>query len=529
MNLNNLYNFKNPIKHFLNIDRLKFPSDISSFDKTELVWSEPINFRIRKKGDKYRVLKLPNILNFRRAYEEFKKLHNFNDIQGMDIGFKRLSANVDTGDFSEGEYDKQLEADFERLSVYDNMIKIDIKEYYGRVYTHYLGLELDNENFLTNMNLGQTNGLIMGNYISLYCAELYLTKISNEIKKELDKLPDVECEFSYFSDDFYFFCNKVHNEIVINVFDKVLETYQLERNDSKEEIWTYETFNNYNMVARYWKKVIAHSNIRFKKYTDESNTEVKKNNKLYFINQLVYRMSKLEDDKLKKVFINNFFKTKFFRELDLDKYQIKNYDYHQLCFLFKTSPECLLYSIDKFLEIDGFDKEKIKKFFNVRYKESLKESFNDEQLFYYYAIKTLGLNNILIETTKLVVNTENQILISYYLKENLFNNDEIELLSKKNNEKYWFQSYNLILYTECLRADLPNSIKRYLIPDMIDRVVKESKKQPKIQRYTEFYNENLNNGIEMIRDISEIKEAIGEYIELKIEESEANFQELYLN
>ncbi|MGL4451788.1 MAG: hypothetical protein ACRCTZ_11415 [Sarcina sp.] len=524
MNLNNLYNFKNSIRHFVNINNVIFPEDISNFDKTDLVWSEPFNFRIRKIDDKYRMLKLPNVLNFRRAYEEFVKLDNFDDIQSMDSGFKRLSANMDTGDFTEGEYDKQLEIDFERLSIYDNMIKIDIKEYYGRIYTHYLGLD-SNETFLTNMNLGQTNGLIMGNYISLYCAELYLTKISNEIKKELAKIKDLECEFSYFSDDFFFFCNKEDNATVIKIFDQVLDRYQLERNDNKSEFWTYEKFNKYNMVTRYWKKVIAISNTRFKKYIDESTREIKKNNKLYFINQLVYRMSNLEDDKLKKVFINNFFKTKFFRELDLDKYQIRNYDYHQLCFLFKTTPECLLYSIDKFLELDEFNKEKIKKFFLVRYKESLKKPFNDEQLFYYYAIKKLNLNSILIDTTSLVINSDNQILISYYLKENLFNHVEIDLLKQMTDEKYWFQSYHLILYTKCLRENLEKNIKIYLIPNEIEKILKENKKQPKIQRYTEFYKQNLINGIEMIESIDKVNEAINKYLELKIEESQVNIQE----
>ncbi|WP_373205262.1 hypothetical protein [Clostridium tertium] len=524
MSLNNIYNFKNSIKHFINIEEIKFPSDISSFDKTEIDRSHPINFRVRKQNNKYRVLKLPNVLNFKRAYEEFKSLDNFNNIQEMELGVKRLSANIDTGDFVEGEYDRQLNEDFERLSVYDNMIKVDIKEYYGRIYTHYLGLGREKENFLTNMNLGATNGLIMGNYISLYFAELYLTKISKDLKRELSSSIEGEWEFSYFSDDFYFFCNRKDNDKIIKAFDKILEKYNLERNDSKEEIWTYETFNNYNLVARYWKKVIAHSNTRFKKYTDESEKEIKNNNKFYFINQLVYRMSKLEDERLKKVFINNFFKTKFFRELDMDKFELRDYDYHQLCFLFKTSPECLLYSIDKFLELDKFDIIKIKKFFYVRYKEALKEPFNDEQMYYYYAIKKLGFDDVLKETTTLVINSDNQVLISYYLKDGLFKYEESTLLSEKTDERYWFQNYHLILYNDDLRADLINSIKKYLIPSRLEEITKPEKKEIKLKRYTEFYKRNLSDKIPMIRGINEVDEIIEEYLEFKFQESEANFE-----
>lgn len=69
MNLNNIYNFKNPVKHFINIDELAFPQDIQNFNLDKLVWTEPIKFRIRKDEEKYRVLKLPNILNLVAAYD----------------------------------------------------------------------------------------------------------------------------------------------------------------------------------------------------------------------------------------------------------------------------------------------------------------------------------------------------------------------------------------------------------------------------------------------------------------------------
>ncbi|MGL4949544.1 MAG: hypothetical protein ACRC5M_04105 [Anaeroplasmataceae bacterium] len=506
MNLNYLYNFKNPLKHFININSVKYPDDIEYFNIKLIDITKPINFRIRKQDDKYRVLKLPNILNFRRAYEEFKSFDNFIDIQSIDPVYKRLSANIDTGDFVEGEYDKQLELDFERLCVYDNMIKVDIKEYYGRIYTHNLGIP-GKEQFITNMNNRATNGLIMGNYLSLYLAELYLAKISCELASSLT---NIECEFSYFSDDFYFFCNKQDNDFIIRTFDKVLERFELERNDSKKEIWTYESFNNHNLMSKYWKKVISHSNIRF-------NHE-KNDNKLYFINQLVYRISNLDDTKLKKVFINNFFKTKYFRELDSEMYLLKNYDYHQLCFLFKTAPESLLYSIDKFCDFPNFDKAKLLKFMRVRYKESLKSAFNDEQLYYYYAIKNLDFTDILNETTQLVLNSENQVLISYYLKESLFNEDQIVLLKSKTGEEYWFQNYHLILYYMNSPTDLTNNINLYLLPQQ----VKSLNSQPKKDKYINFYKDNLSSNISIINELSNITATINDYLNLKFQESERN-------
>lgn len=67
MSLNNLYNFKNTIRHFINIDNLFYPADISSFDTDDLCWTIPLSYRIKKDSDKYRTIKIPNVLNFVRA------------------------------------------------------------------------------------------------------------------------------------------------------------------------------------------------------------------------------------------------------------------------------------------------------------------------------------------------------------------------------------------------------------------------------------------------------------------------------
>lgn len=84
MKLNNLYNFKNPIKNFLNIDSIIFPEDINNYSIKNLCQTRPIKFRVKKSDDKYRTLKMPNILNFRASYEHFKDLSNFESIQSID-------------------------------------------------------------------------------------------------------------------------------------------------------------------------------------------------------------------------------------------------------------------------------------------------------------------------------------------------------------------------------------------------------------------------------------------------------------
>ncbi|WP_141237742.1 hypothetical protein [Bacillus sp. X2(2017)] len=241
-------------------------------------------------------------------------------------------------------------------------------------------------------------------------------------------------------------------------------------------------------------------------------------NMLFFINQLVFRLSKLKDDKLKKVFINNFFKTKYFRDLDLEKYQVKDYDYHQLCFILGLSPETLLYTVDKFNVMSNFEKERLYKFFQVRYREALKKQFNEEQLYFYYAIKTFEFTEILEENKSSVIKSNNQILISYYLKDGQFGKEYIEKLKEMVDEQYWFQNYHLILYTDDLQSDLDKSIRQYLIP-------KYAKKEKQRDSYMEFYRQNILAGLSIVRDIPEVLEEIKDYLVLRIEEMEEEFED----
>lgn len=119
MKLSNLYNFRNPVRHFINIDDLNYPTDIETFNPDEVCWTKPFSFRIYKADDKYRTLKIPNILNFVRAYHYYKGRPCFTNVMDLDPQHKRLAANLETGDFVSGNYNKQVNDDFLNLCNYD--------------------------------------------------------------------------------------------------------------------------------------------------------------------------------------------------------------------------------------------------------------------------------------------------------------------------------------------------------------------------------------------------------------------------
>lgn len=519
LNYNNLYNFKNTIRHFIDIDNLLFPSDVSNFDKAELCWTVPISYKIKKDGDKFRTIKVPNPLNFVRAYYYYCNLPNFNDINSLDAEHKRMSPNLETGDFAAGEYDNQLEDDFTKLCIYDCLLRLDISEYYSKIYTHYLDLEKNQleDCVLSSMYNGRTSGILMGNYLSLYFAEYILSKISKVIDNLISE-KDINCEFNYFSDDFYFFCNEYDKEKIIAIFDEVLDKFDFNRKEHKNTLWSYETYNSYNILTRYWKATVRHWNVEvLKDYQIAKEHSREPKIKLAFLNQLIYRLSSLKDEKSKRIFVVNFFKTKHFQETDFEKYEVRSYDYHQLFNLLKLAPEALVYTSYIFNEMTGFDNNKIKDFLKARYKETLTKHLQDEQIYYYFALKCYGFEQELEQYSEYVLKSKNQVLISYYLKDALLSQQQIDELKLLEEEKYWFQNYHLILYCDDLKTDLETNVKKYLIPRMANNANKHS-------RYLNFYLENLSNDKSMINDIEMITKNIKEYLSLRFEETAIEFE-----
>lgn len=195
---------------------------------------------------------------------------------------------------------------------------------------------------------------------------------------------------------------------------------------------------------------------------------------------------------------------------------------HQLFFLIKYAPECLLYISHIISDIsDIVNNPNTKEFFSARYEESLKHDLNDEQLYYYYAIKCMDYNEIISDATDEVLKSQNQILISYYLKEGLFSESQKSSLKVLEGEEYWFQNYHLILYTPAMMGDLDVNIKKYLVPKRL-KVKPNSVKE---MRYCSFYKTNLQNGNALINDIATTTTNITDYLELRYEETAEEFDD----
>ncbi len=499
-NLNNLYNFKNPIRHFFNLDKIKF-ENLESLKFKDLGWTEPIKFNIFKTENSQRTLSFPNILNFYVLLKKLETLPNFKDIPNMSTK-KRVSPDLELGEFAILSYDEAIQRDFFNLTKYDKLLMLDIKSFYGRIYTHDLdvintmGDYMDSR--LASLNRGKTNGLLLGSYISLFLAESFLLHIEQELDKELVN-ENVHCQYEYFSDDFYFFCNNKDIDAIKKIFIKVLNKYDMELNESKTAILDFEEYSKNNNLEKLWKKIIKISIEKDKECRRNKKTE--KNHPAFFT-QLVYRLSQIKEFRYKRVFLTNFFRTSYFNDITPSKYTLSDNDFNYICYIYKVAPESIIYSLKQILQMNGFNKNKFKEYVKERFNSSLCMGLHDEQIYFYYAIHQLQFDDVLAEFKQRILDSKNQILISYLLIDKVISKEEYQKFLIAPKESEWLQNYHYVLTYDKSNIDIlmPNNIK-------------ESQKSS----YVNFYKNNIDAEIPIVKPIKKAQERITSYVQEKLD------------
>ncbi|MDY0278777.1 MAG: hypothetical protein RBQ97_11910 [Acholeplasma sp.] len=501
-NYNNIYMFKNPIRHFIDINKFRNLLDYNNLNSRNLSWSLPIAYPIRKYYGKEdsRVLNLPNIVNFFILCNKMENETTFPELS--DNYFTRMTLNLETGDFPSATYKCFVEKDLEYLVKFEYLVILDIKSFYNSINTHKLqeiiGLPFD-DLYIRNLNEGKSSGLLKGPLTSLYLADAFLYEIIQKFYRDLTS-ENINFKLEYFSDDVYLFINSQDIREAKRIFSKVLDNYDLQTNEFKYIQYDYLTYTKWNIVDKYWNTVIRDQK-NYEKLTDKAKIHFN------FINQLIYRKQKLNNNKLESIFMTGFFKSKFFIDLDISKYVFKNSDLHKLAYIYREHPETLLYTINKFRGIDEFTVG-IKKFLMEFFEKSLNSSFFEEQMYYYYALKCLYNNDFLSNgIINRIIYSNNQVLISYIIMDKIIDSKIKDLLVK--DEKKWFLNYHILLRIKIIEGLIePELINDYLIP-----TISGKNKDAKRTVYSNFYLNAINNNFTMINENPSI--SISRYIELK--------------
>lgn len=487
-NYNYLYMFKNPIRFFINIHPFKsLLINLNNMTIDDLCQTKPMSFRIRKYYGETdsRTLDFPNLVNF---FVLNNKLENGTTYPNIQISLEsRMVVNLDTGDFSATQYKQCIERDMLKLVDYEILLKMDIKSFYDTIYTHNLEEKLRlpfKDSYITNQKDGKTAGLIKGPFTSLFLSDSLLKLIVKDFVSMIKK-NNITAKVEFFSDDIYVFINKVDVDRVKQLFYEVLAIYDLETNTQKYKEYDYLSYSKENIVDKYWNIIVRDQ----KNY--ESSTE-KKEYHFNFINQLIYRKSKLNNKKLEAIFINGFFKSTFFVDLDTKKYTFDTTDLHKVLFLYREHPESILYTIHKFAHTENF-KKYAKMHLNRMFVNSLNDSFKEEQTYYFYALQFVyGLEFITPELLSKIIQSDNQILISYLIGYELYDNEIDRLLS--NEEDHWFLNYHIILRKFIKdNKNVDDLVLNYLIPKPGG-----NQKNQKRKTYIDFFSNAIDLKLPMI-------------------------------
>ena len=537
-NYKNIFMFKNPIRHFLNAENLIYPSVTLNKDEDSknIDWAIPIDFNIRKYYGKNEVrnLKIPNYLNFYVLFEHCSLMTSFYDFGKIGEKHSRIKVNLETGDFEAYSFQRNVEADLDKLTFFDTLFRFDIKSFYKSIYTHKLVKYTDFSNsiydnkdtFITNINGGQTDGILMGNYISLYLAEFLLNDIMCNIKESF-KTKNIPNALSNFSDDIYIFSFLKYKDDIYKIVATVLGKYGFELNDAKNEIYNYIEYNNSHTLTKEWKRVISIQKDH-ERYIDHLNqfkdeNESRTNYYLNFCNQLIYRISKISDDKLKSIFAKNFFKSSYFTDLDSKAYNITKENMHQLKYIMSEYPETILYIIPKFKNSNYFSAY-IQKWVDAKFVLNLDTEFHEEQLYYLFGIEAIG--NFKRQIPKSVflkcMETNNAILKSYMIMYHLPNDIDPKAYLKTEEEN-WFLNYHILLKKQDI-TNLEDDIINYLIPKSVLEKYNDGKAIGKQKKdyYMKFYKENIIKKILLIKEYEKVEEEIKKYLKLKKEERMKN-------
>ena len=279
-------------------------------------------------------------------------------------------------------------------------------------------------------------------------------------------------------------------------------------------------YNDFNTLTKEWKRVISIQK-KHESYIDSLNNELeegKEEIKYYmnFTNQLIYRLSNLNDDKSRSIFAKNFFKSSYFKNMNPIKYKFTKENMHQLEFIMSKYPETILYIVPKFKNMSYFATN-VRKWIDRKFILSLDLPFHEEQIYYLFGAMAICNYSRKVEEKIFLrcMDTNNIILKSYMIMFHLPQNiDPSSYL--KSGERNWFLNYHIILQKYNV-TNIENDIETYLLPDSVASKL-ASGKSTGIQKknyYLNFYKDNIINKKCLIKTYEDVAKELDDYLELK--------------
>lgn len=328
----NNYVFQNKYKEYFSEDLYKLKNLINDSIPQEKF--KTLNYNIVGIfNNKERVISFPNIFTYTYSVKKISSAVNQNFGRLNNSQYNTMKIDFENRKFQSNSFSKSLEKKLTLLlNKYDFMYKIDISQFYNRIYTHvFTKLEGDRANgtidkYIRLYNNSKTNSLLLGNVLSTLAANEIMDDMCIKIKRvlEINDIDDYKIE--YFSDQFYIYYNeKVHSKKILNIVKEIIgkSYFEFEVNEQDSVIYNHEKLTLLREFKReqdslYEIQKIERRDERFFKYCDSDYSNDKLN---HFFNLLIETYYKLPLNK-RKTFIEVILKRVFSSEINLLRLEI---------------------------------------------------------------------------------------------------------------------------------------------------------------------------------------------------------------
>ena len=508
----NNYVFQNKYKEYFSEDLYKIKKIIDDSIAKEKF--KTLNYNIVGIfNNKERVISFPNIFTYAYSVKKISSAVNQNFGRLCNSQYNTMKIDFNKRKFQSNSFSQSLEEKLNLLlNKFDFMYKIDISQFYNRIYTHVFTKLEDNrangaiDKYIRLYNNDKTNSLLLGNVLSTLAANEIMDDMCVKIKKEFESKGIEDYKIEYFSDQFYIYYNeKFYAQKILKIVKEIIgkSYFEFEVNEEDSVIYNHEKLTLLREFKReqdslYEIQKIERRDERFFKYCDSDYSNDKLN---HFFNSLIETYYKTSLNK-RKTFIEVILKRVFSSTINLLRLEIlldtvePNENKSKLCIeillmLLKKHPELILTYINIGIW-DVIAKSKV---------------YINNKLFYQYS-----------NTFYRLLNQNKQYLDSvyyfhiYYLLKNKFQNAQdktVILTDYKQN----IQGNNYLL-DAIIEATLKPKIKRQEVLEM------DFNKEDWLYQYTRYLNsryyQNKNdeiskivflskkNGIKIVKSLEEI-------------------------
>lgn len=508
----NNYVFQNKYKEYFSEDLYKIKKIIDDSIAKEKF--KTLNYNIVGIfNNKERVISFPNIFTYAYSVKKISSAVNQNFGRLCNSQYNTMKIDFNKRKFQSNSFSQSLEEKLNLLlNKFDFMYKIDISQFYNRIYTHVFTKLEDNrangaiDKYIRLYNNDKTNSLLLGNVLSTLAANEIMDNMCVKIKKEFESKGIEDYKIEYFSDQFYIYYNeKFYAQKILKIVKEIIgkSYFEFEVNEEDSVIYNHEKLTLLREFKReqdslYEIQKIERRDERFFKYCDSDYSNDKLN---HFFNSLIETYYKTSLNK-RKTFIEVILKRVFSSTINLLRLEIlldtvePNENKSKRCI------EILLMLLKKHPEL-------IVTYINIGIWDVIAKSkvYINNKLFYQYS-----------NTFYRLLNQNKQYLDSvyyfhiYYLLKNKFQNAQdktVILTDYKQN----IQGNNYLL-DAIIEATLKPKIKRQEVLEM------DFNKEDWLYQYTRYLNsryyQNKNdeiskivflskkNGIKIVKSLEEI-------------------------